>query len=163
MSPENGVLGELAELLGEVSEAEGDRGGALWSLAVRRRQLDANLIRLPANAGVAAHVESDLDVLLFVVEGSGSLTTPAGQQRLTRGVVAWLAHGTERALAAEGEGLVYLTVHRRRPGLAVGRASASEGGEAACLLHQVCPACGRLATERTARYCVQCGAELTED
>ena len=160
MPSENGVLRELADLWDEV---EPDRGGALWSLAVRRRQLDANLIRLPADASVAAHVEPDLDVLLFVVEGSGSLTTSTGQQRLTRGAVAWLEHGTERSLAAEGEGLVYLTVHRRRPGLTVGPASPSDGGEAACLLHQVCPACGRLATERTARYCVQCGAELAED
>lgn len=160
MPPEDGVLGDLDELLSEVGT---ERGGALWSLAVRSRQLDANVIRLPAGARVAAHVEPDLDVLLCVVEGSGSLTTPAGEQRLTRGAVAWLAHGAERALAADGEGLVYLTVHRRRPGLSIGRASASEGGEAACLLHQVCRDCGRLATERTARYCVQCGARLTED
>ncbi|MBU7597753.1 zinc-ribbon domain-containing protein [Streptomyces sp. P38-E01] len=158
------MLTEATELLAEAAEQQ---GGALWNLAVRQRQLDANLIRLPAGAEVAAHTEPDLDVLLVVFEGEGRLTTVEGEQALTRGAVAWLAHGTERALVAGSGGLAYFTVHRRRPGMSIGRPSGGrveeEGGEAACLLQQVCPECGRPATERTARFCARCGTELPAD
>ncbi|MFE2878964.1 hypothetical protein ACFXG6_03940 [Streptomyces roseus] len=34
------------------------------------------------------------------------------------------------------------------------------GGEPACLLHLVCPDCGRLADERGARSCSRCGTPL---
>lgn len=177
MSSEAGVSGRLDELLVDVDE---QRGGALWNLASSQRQLDANLIRLPPGAGVPAHVEPDLDVLLFVAKGSGLLVTDAGEQRLAPGAVAWLPRGAERALSAGDEGLVYLTAHRRRPGMSIGGTAAArsaadvvpappkvpagsvedEGGETACLLDQVCPECGRLATERSARYCSQCGNRL---
>ncbi len=33
-------------------------------------------------------------------------------------------------------------------------------GEPACLLHQVCAECGRMATESDARYCNRCGNPL---
>ncbi|MEV0991781.1 hypothetical protein [Streptomyces sp. NPDC049949] len=36
----------------------------------------------------------------------------------------------------------------------------AEGGEPACLLHLVCPDCGRLADERGARTCSRCGGPL---
>ncbi|KJY34685.1 hypothetical protein [Streptomyces sp. R33] len=38
----------------------------------------------------------------------------------------------------------------------------AEGGEPACLLHLVCPDCGRLATERGARTCSRCGGPLPD-
>ncbi|MCK1794668.1 hypothetical protein MTQ01_01220 [Streptomyces sp. XM4193] len=161
--PQYGVLTGASDLLAETAE---EQGGALWNLAVRQRQLDANLIRLPAGAEVTAHTEPDLDVLLVVFEGGGRLTTVAGEQPLTPGAVAWLARGTERSLAAGSEGLAYFTVHRRRPGMSIGRPSGDrveEGGEAACLLQQVCPECGRLAAERTARFCTRCGTALPVD
>ncbi|MFF4104987.1 hypothetical protein [Streptomyces sp. NPDC001903] len=34
------------------------------------------------------------------------------------------------------------------------------GGEPACLLHLVCPDCGRLADHRGARSCSRCGGPL---
>ncbi|MFJ5548091.1 hypothetical protein [Streptomyces sp. NPDC093225] len=37
---------------------------------------------------------------------------------------------------------------------------ADEGGETACLLHLVCPGCGRLATAPGARLCPRCGGPL---
>ncbi|MGY0056081.1 cupin domain-containing protein [Streptomyces sp. LZ34] len=139
-----------------------DRGGALWRLAVEGRQLDANVIRLPADAQVDAHMEPDLDVLLYVTGGSGWLEVADTRQELEPGCVAWLPHGARRALSAGADGLVYLTAHRRRPGLAI-RAAAPEGGESACLLNRVCTECGRLAQEPDARYCARCGARLPSD
>ncbi|MEU5614072.1 cupin domain-containing protein [Streptomyces sparsogenes] len=159
MPPVSGVLGRVSELL---REAAADRGGALWRLDAEGRQLDSNVIRLLAGAGVDVHVEPDLDVVLFVAEGGGWLETADGRQELTPGCVVWLPRGSRRALSAGPDGLAYLTVHRRRPGLAI-RAAAPQGGEPACLLHRVCAECGRLAQESDARYCARCGAGLPSD
>ncbi|MEV6731153.1 MULTISPECIES: hypothetical protein [unclassified Streptomyces] len=38
----------------------------------------------------------------------------------------------------------------------------AEGGEPACLLHLVCPDCGRLATERGVQTCSRCGGPLPD-
>ncbi|RII17623.1 hypothetical protein DSC45_12045 [Streptomyces sp. YIM 130001] len=140
-----------------------DRQGAVWRLAEQGRGLDANLVRLNPGATVGEHSDDVLDVLLVVLEGSGTLGSTEGTEELRPHTVAWLPRGSRRRLQAGDEGLVYLTAHRRREGLQIGgtvTAAASEGGEAACLLDRVCPECGRLATERDARFCVRCGTEL---
>lgn len=43
------------------------------------------------------------------------------------------------------------------------RSAGPEGGEPACLLHRVCPECGRMAQESDARYCARCGERLPTD
>ncbi|MES4906557.1 MULTISPECIES: AraC family ligand binding domain-containing protein [unclassified Streptomyces] len=162
-----GVQGRVSDLMREVTA---DRGGALWRLAAEGRQLDSNVIRLPADGRVDFHVEQDLDVLLYVTGGSGWLEVADARQELEPGCVTWLPHGTRRALSAGADGLVYLTVHRRRPGLTIrsaarpaARPAAPEGGEPACLLNRVCTECGRLAQESDARYCARCGTRLPSD
>ncbi|GAA2246145.1 hypothetical protein GCM10010232_36590 [Streptomyces amakusaensis] len=157
-----GVLAGMAE----VAAARADRGGALWRLAAQGRQLDANLVRVPPGEGVPVHVEPDLDVLLCVVTGDGELETDAGRQPLAAGAVAWLPHGTRRAVSAGREGLVYVTAHRRRPGMSIrgpetpGAVAEPEGGEAACPLGRICPSCDRPAELPAARYCAHCGTAL---
>nr|WP_234386207.1 hypothetical protein [Streptomyces sp. ERV7] len=152
----------LVALHEAVAAAEEGQGGALWRLAERGRQLDANLVRLSPGAAVAEHVESDLDVMLVVVEGDGHLDSGVERQALEPGSVAWLPRTARRALLAGPGGLAYLSVHRRRPGLSIGvrTADADEGGEAPCALDQVCPECGRMAAESDARYCARCGEAL---
>ncbi|CAM5512847.1 hypothetical protein [Streptomyces hirsutus] len=93
--------------------------GALWRLAESGRQLDANVVRIPPGRQVDTHREPDLDVLLLVLAGEGSLTAPDGTRALRAGALMWLPHGSTRALAAGGQGLTYLTVHRRRPGMQI--------------------------------------------
>lgn len=157
---DRGVVGRVEELLAGV---EAGRGGALWRLTGEGRQLDANVVRLRGGEEVARHVEPDLDVLVLVVAGEGRLTLDDGTQALTPGTLAWLPRGTGRSVAAGGDGLAYLTVHRRRPGLTIGRPpgrAQEEGGEAACLLHRLCPACDRPAESRDSRYCARCGTPL---
>ncbi|WP_335972393.1 hypothetical protein [Streptomyces sp. CA2R106] len=95
--------------------------GALWRLTEPGRQLDANLVHLPPDARVEAHTESDLDVLLAVVAGGGTLGGAPAPQPLAPGSLVWLPHGAARSLAAGAAGLSYLTVHRRRPGMKIGR------------------------------------------
>ncbi|WP_405805342.1 hypothetical protein OG729_08750 [Streptomyces sp. NBC_00210] len=155
--PAAGVLARIAELLHDVPD---DRGGALWRLSEEGRQLDANIIRMPAGARVAGHSDPELDVLLCVLSGSGRLETDGGQQPLEPGCVAWLPHRTRRSLFADENGLVYVTVHSRRPGLSIRSAAGPEGGEAACLLNRICPGCDRPAEDIAARYCSRCGTQL---
>ncbi|HEX5565888.1 MAG TPA: hypothetical protein VFY14_02925 [Streptomyces sp.] len=176
------VLADLADLADCAARAAPERGGALWRLAERDRQLDANMVRLPPGAVVGEHVENDLDVLLVVVGGGGEIVDGAGRrQTLAPQAVVWLPRSSRRGLRAGPEGLVYLTVHRRRPGMGIkGPASArdavglpggsatsageQEGGEAPCLMDRICPACGRVAEESGGvlpRNCERCGEPLS--
>lgn len=155
---EAAVLARAGELFRDVPAG---RGGALWRLAADGRQLDANLIRVTPDTRVPAHVEPDLDVLLYVVDGGGRLDTGDGEQPLEAGALVWLPRGSRRGVAAGPGGLTYLTVHRRRPGLTIRTAAAPETGEAACLLDRVCPECGRLAPDESGvRFCGRCGTRL---
>ena len=158
-----------------LAEAPADHQGALWHLAQTGRQLDANLIRLPPGATIAPHVEPDVDVLLVAVAGSGTLHTDAGAQALTPHTLAWLARGRRRAVSAGPEGLAYLTTHRARTGLRIQlptdpaqlrrleeREENSDGGDKACWLDRLCPACGALTDQNPPpALCPACGAPRT--
>jgi quercetin dioxygenase-like cupin family protein len=109
------VLADLAELTADPVE----RAGARWTLSEPGRQLDANLIRLPAGHRVDTHLEPDLDVIVVVVAGSGTIGTPEGSRSIAEGAIAWLPRASTRSITAGPAGLSYLTVHRRRPGLQI--------------------------------------------
>ncbi|AEW98900.1 cupin domain-containing protein [Streptantibioticus cattleyicolor] len=98
-----------------------EAAGAVWKLAESGRQLDANVVHLPAGQRVAPHTEPDLDVLLHVLAGGGAVETAEGRLPLAPGTLLWLPHGAARGLVAGEAGLSYLTVHRRRPGMVIGR------------------------------------------
>ncbi|MEE1736082.1 hypothetical protein [Streptomyces sp. BE147] len=157
------VLTVLNDLL---SAAAPDARGALWQLAEPGRELDANLVRLPPGAEVGEHREDVLDVLLVVLAGSGRLAGgPEESLPLTPSTVTWLPRTSRRALSAGPDGLTYLTVHRRRPGLTIKPPPAAyegEGGEAPCLLDRVCPECGRLSAESAPVFCGACGERFPE-
>ena len=119
-------------------------------------------MRLPPHAGVGEHQEDVLDVLLVVLAGGGFLRTGGDTLDLAPTTVTWLPRTSRRALEAGPDGLTYLTVHRRRPGLTIkpavrAPAAAYEGGEAPCMLDLVCPECGRLSADRNPRFCSACG------
>ena len=109
------VLADVHELVNDPAVPSGAR----WTLAEPGRQLDANLIHLRAGQRVDTHTEPDLDVVLLVVAGRGTVGTPDGEQVLADGNIAWLPRGSTRSVAAGDEGLSYLTIHRRRPGLQI--------------------------------------------
>ena len=109
------ILADVRELVEDLRVPSGAR----WTLAEPGRQLDANLIHLPAGHQVDTHTEPDLDVVLVVVAGAGSIGTPDGTQTLAEGNIAWLPHGSTRSVTAGTDGLSYLTIHRRRPGLQI--------------------------------------------
>ncbi|GAA2803759.1 hypothetical protein RMN57_00315 [Kitasatospora sp. CM 4170] len=100
-------------------EAAADAAGALWRLTGDDRQLDANVVRLRPDATVAEHVEPDLDVLVVGLSGEGALRCAGTLHDLRPGVLRLLPRGAARGVSAGPDGVVYLTVHRRRPGLAI--------------------------------------------
>lgn len=114
--PLPGVLCDIAELLSAGGDAP---AGALWKLAEPGRQLDANVVRIPAAGRVDTHTEPDLDVLLLVLDGAAVLVRTDGERPLRAGVLTWLPHGSTRGVVAGPDGVTYLTVHRRRPGMRI--------------------------------------------
>ncbi|SFS11644.1 Cupin domain-containing protein [Agrococcus baldri] len=106
--------------LGERAAAPDERG-AVWRLAEPTRHLDANVIAVPPGASIDPHVGPEEDVLWHVVAGSGTLATDAGAIALSPGAIVWLPRRSSRAVVAGDEGLRYLSVHRRKSGLQIGR------------------------------------------
>ncbi len=91
--------------------------GAVWRLEARERDLDSNVIALPAGGRIDPHAGPDLDVLIHVLSGGGSLTTETGTVELLPGALLWLPRRSRRQFSAGPDGLRYLTVHRRRQAL----------------------------------------------
>jgi uncharacterized protein (DUF2249 family)/quercetin dioxygenase-like cupin family protein len=99
------------------TEIESGESGAAWKLQMRRRDLDSNIIRLPAGGTIEAHTGPDLDVLVHVLAGSGELTTELDTIALEAGALLWLPRRSRRQFTAGPDGLSYLTVHQRRQAL----------------------------------------------
>lgn len=112
------ILSDVSMVTGSLAEAE---PGAAWRLAQEPRDLDANLVRLPAGESNATFDGPALDVLVHVVAGSGVLHTADGDLPIHAGQLLWLPRHSRRGFTAGDEGLAWLTVHQRKPGLSIGR------------------------------------------
>jgi quercetin dioxygenase-like cupin family protein len=108
LSPENFI--DIAASLRQTNN-----NGPIWS--VNSEQLNVNLLRLPTGDGVAAHVNTELDVVLVIFEGSGELTVEGQTYPLRPGQAVVIPRQATRALRCTAGPLVYLTCHRRRAGL----------------------------------------------
>ena len=91
--------------------------GAVWKLQTRDRDLDSNIIALPAGGAIETHTGPDLDVLIHVLAGTGELATENGVVDLCPGALVWLPRRSRRRFTAGPSGLRYLTVHQRRRSL----------------------------------------------
>ena len=84
-------------------------------------QLQTNVVTLPPQAHIAAHVEAELDVTLSVLLGSFTLRHGPDDDTSVAVVhapaVVVLLAGTHRSVTAGPAGTTYLTVHRRRTGM----------------------------------------------
>lgn len=88
--------------------------GAAWRLDPPDRELDANLIALPPGESIGAHAGAEVDVLIHVVAGAGTLRTEGEDVPLNPGAVVYLPRGARRGVLAGSQGLHYLSVHKRR-------------------------------------------------
>jgi quercetin dioxygenase-like cupin family protein len=107
---------DLSSVLDAAAVVARDHGqGALWS--TETADLDVNLVAFPAGAGVAEHVNAEVDVLVVVLSGDGSAHIDGREIRLTSGVALIIPRGSRRAIRCVSGRLVYLTCHRRRASL----------------------------------------------
>ncbi len=98
----------------------GRGAGALWTLE-GSEDLNANLIGFPAGEGVGEHVNGEVDVLVVGVSGVGCVSVDGRGHPLRAGVVAFVPKGVRRSTRSDSADFAYLTVHRRRTPLRIGR------------------------------------------
>jgi mannose-6-phosphate isomerase-like protein (cupin superfamily) len=103
-------------------------GGAVWSLP-HGGDLDANLVRLEPGHRIEAHVNAEVDVLVFVQSGTGRIDLGDTRADLTADHLVLVPRGVRRSIAAGPSGITYLSVHRRR-GL-LGTVDRSKAGQSA--------------------------------
>ena len=107
--------GNRLELLDFTSSATAGSGAIL---SRESQDLDLNLVRFANGAGVAAHVNREVDVLVIGVAGHGEVEVDGEILDLGAGQGLLIPKGSERGIRSIRESeFVYLTVHRRRPGL----------------------------------------------
>ena len=111
--------GDVPRLVGDAFSASGAEAGSVWRLEPSERGLDANVIALPAGDEIRAHIGPELDVLIVVVSGSGTLETAAESIALEAGGIVWLPPRSHRRFVAGDDGLRYFSVHTRKPGLGI--------------------------------------------
>ena len=110
----------LRSTIVDIGSVGDDAPGASWSLP-HGGDLDANLIRLASNGQIADHVNTEVDVLVVVWDGSGRLTIDDRVLTLAPGIVVLVPRDARRAIEAGPDGIRYLSIHRRRGGLTIGR------------------------------------------
>jgi mannose-6-phosphate isomerase-like protein (cupin superfamily) len=91
--------------------------GPVWGAA--SEDLNATLLAWGPGEGPPEHVNDERDVLVFVLDGAATLTVDGDTRELAAGAGSIVAKGSRRQLTAGGRGVRYLSVHLRRPLLAI--------------------------------------------
>ena len=89
--------------------------GPLWSM--QSDELNATLLEWPAGGGVAEHVNDELEVIVLVLAGSAAISLDGVAHVVLAGGLLLVPRGCARAVTAGGDGVRYLSIHRRRPPL----------------------------------------------
>jgi quercetin dioxygenase-like cupin family protein len=106
--------------------AAGGGDGAVWSLETD--DLDANLVRLGRAGAIGEHRNDEVDVLMVVLGGDGVVTIDDTRHDVGSPTLLCVPRGTTRGIVAGDDGLVYVTVHRRRRGLGISGSRGAAGG-----------------------------------
>ena len=91
--------------------------GPVWG--AESEDLNATILVWAAGDGPSAHVNAERDVLYVVLAGSAQLDVDGDVSELGAGTAVIVEKGRSRALSAGSDGVRYLTVHVRRPGLQI--------------------------------------------
>ena len=98
--------------------------GPLWGMA--SSDLNATLVAWPPGHEMVEETNSELDVLLIVLEGGGVARVDEQEHALVPGSALLVEKGSSRTLRAGPDGVRYVSIHRRRGPLQI-TASASSG------------------------------------
>jgi mannose-6-phosphate isomerase-like protein (cupin superfamily) len=116
---------ELFPLIERLAPAELDgrdgadvpRGGPVWGPA--SEDLNATLLAWSVGGGPPEHVNDERDVLIFVAEGSATVTVDGEERQLAAGEGLIVDKSRRRKITAGADGVRYLSVHLRRPPLEI--------------------------------------------
>jgi quercetin dioxygenase-like cupin family protein len=89
--------------------------GVVWALG-GQRQLDVNLVVLGPDGAIGEHLNSTVDVVVVVLDGSAEITVDGKARPVARHDLVVVPAGTRRAATAGAGGVRYLTIHVARPG-----------------------------------------------
>ena len=89
--------------------------GAAWTH--QSEDLNVNLLVFASGAGVAEHINTEVDVLLVGVAGAGTITVDGTRQILRAGQALLIPKGANRGIRSMSDPFAYLTCHCRRGGL----------------------------------------------
>ena len=95
-------LENVIDIAAALRQAAAD--GPIWS--VNSEQLNVNLLRLPTGDGIAAHVNSEVDVVLVIFEGTGDLMVDGVAYPLWPGRTVVVPRGVMRAMRCTAGPLV---------------------------------------------------------
>jgi quercetin dioxygenase-like cupin family protein len=94
--------------------------GVLWILDASD-DLNANLVRFGTGRGVGEHVNDEVDVVFLGVSGSGFVGVNGEEHTLSAGKLIFVPKDAWRSTRSTSEDFAYLTIHRRRGPLQIGR------------------------------------------
>jgi mannose-6-phosphate isomerase-like protein (cupin superfamily) len=89
--------------------------GPIWSHTTE--DLNINLLRFKAGEGIELHINTEVDVVGVVVEGTGQLIIGSDLQTVGLGHIFIIPRGVPRAIRAMSSIFAYISCHRRRAGL----------------------------------------------
>ncbi|HYF62926.1 MAG TPA: cupin domain-containing protein [Herpetosiphonaceae bacterium] len=89
--------------------------GPIWSHT--SDQFNLNLLRFRRGDGVPAHRNGEVDVLIAVVAGEGTISIDGQAHAAAAGSIVLIPRGSERSITATGDQFAYLSCHQRRGGL----------------------------------------------
>jgi len=99
---------EVLDLRATVGETSGPQWGTATS------DLNGTLLSWNQGQEIAAHVNTEVDVIMVVVQGEGALTLDGVEHLMSEGMAAVIPKGVERAVVAGSTPFVYLNIHRKR-------------------------------------------------
>jgi mannose-6-phosphate isomerase-like protein (cupin superfamily) len=92
--------------------------GAVWSLP-HGGDLDANIVHLHPTDAIGEHANDEVDVLIVVLAGNGTVSIDGTSHALRPGIAALVPRAAVRAITPGVGGVTYLSVHRRRGALRI--------------------------------------------
>ena len=98
----------------DVESARPDAFNSIWKLSAGVRDLDANIVALEPDSETEGSSSLAVDVLVYVLSGSGHLETDRGDVDLYAGGVLWIPARSRRKFVADNSGLRFLTAQKRR-------------------------------------------------
>jgi uncharacterized cupin superfamily protein len=91
--------------------------GPVWGMS--SDDLNATLLAWPPGHEVSEHTNSELEVLIAVLEGGGIAVVDGRRHALGPGSLLLVDTGASRSILAGPNGVRYLSIHRRRSPLQI--------------------------------------------